>query len=215
MPMRHTSVRVEGKNYRPFGDGRPLFQHTLDNLLACGRIQKVVIDTDSENIKEICEKHYRDVIIIDRPPHLRADTVPMNDILKHDINSVPSEFYIQTHSTNPLVKAETFKDIIDTFFEHYPLYDSLFSVTRRQTRYWDELARPLNHNQNILLRTQDLPAIYEENSCAYVFHGDTLLKRNNRIGDRPFMFELDPLEASDIDEEHDFIIAEMLYNVNK
>ncbi|MBB3933885.1 CMP-N-acetylneuraminic acid synthetase, partial [Kaistia hirudinis] len=25
MPMRHSSERVKGKNYRPFGDGRPLF----------------------------------------------------------------------------------------------------------------------------------------------------------------------------------------------
>lgn len=211
MPMRHTSIRVPGKNYRPFGDGRLLFQHTLDSLLACDRIDKVVIDTDSDIIKRVCIEVYEDVILLERPEHLTADTVPMNDILAHDINMVPSEFYLQTHSTNPLVKANTFIGIVDRFFENYPFYDSLFTVTKQQTRFWDELARPMNHNQNILLRTQDLPPVYEENSCAYVFKGETVLSQHNRIGARPYMFEMDPLEARDIDEEHDFTIAEMLF----
>ena len=91
------------------------------------------------------------------------------------------------------------------------MYDSLFGVTRLQTRLWDNLTRAINHNPAILLRTQDLPPIYEENSCLYLFSAETIRTKHNRIGVRPIMFEMDPLEAVDIDEELDFRIAELLY----
>lgn len=211
MPMRHSSERVPGKNYRPFGDERPLFHHMVDVMLSCPTIEKVIIDTDSPTIKEQCAEKYPQVIVIDRPEHLLGGMTPMNDVLLHDVKQVPSEFYLQTHSTNPLVSLATMQKGIDTFFENYPVYDSLFSVTRMQTRFWDGLARALNHNPNILIRTQDLPAWYEENSCFYIFPEDTLVKGHNRIGDRPFLFEIERLEAQDIDEEIDFLVAEMIY----
>lgn len=211
MPMRHSSERIKGKNYRPFGDGRPLFQHMLDVLVTTEEIDKVVIDTDSPTVKEICERDYPQVQVIERPEHLRAGTTPMNNVLMHDVNTVPSQFYLQTHSTNPLLKRETLKTAITSFFEQYPIADSLFSVTRLQTRLWDQLGRAINHNPAILLRTQDLPPIYNENSCIYMFEGKTLLERQNRIGVRPIMFEMDPFEAQDIDEEINFHVAEAIF----
>ena len=51
IPMRHESERVPGKNYRLFG-GRPLYHHVLATLLASPRISKVVIDTDSDLIRD-------------------------------------------------------------------------------------------------------------------------------------------------------------------
>lgn len=211
MPMRHNSERVPGKNYRAFGDGRPLFQHMVEVMLACPAIDKIVIDTDSSIIKEQCAQKFPDVQVLDRPEHLRDGAIPMNDILLRDIKEVPSRFYLQTHSTNPLLSADTLNRAIDTFFSQYPIYDSLFSVTRQQTRYWDGLARAINHNPNILLRTQDLPPVYEENSCIYLFEREMLASRHNRIGNRPFLFEVDRIESTDIDEEIDFLVADLLY----
>ena len=211
MPMRHNSERVPGKNYRPFGDGRPLFHHMVDVMRQCSAIEKIVIDTDSPTIKEQCADKYPDVIVLDRPPHLRDGATPMNDVLLRDIGEVESRFYMQTHSTNPLLRPETLNRAVDAFFDNYPIFDSLFSVTRQQTRYWDSLARAVNHNPNILLRTQDLPPIYEENSCIYIFERDTLRRKHNRIGDRPQLFEIERLEAADIDEEIDFMLADLIY----
>lgn len=211
MPMRHSSERVPGKNYRPFGDGRPLFHHMVDVMLACPLIEKIVIDTDSPSIKEQCAEKYPQVIVLDRPEHLRDGATPMNDVLLRDIQEVESRFYMQTHSTNPLLKPETLARAVETFFANYPVYDSLFSVTRQQTRYWDPLGRAINHNPNILLRTQDLPPVYEENSCIYIFERDTLIEKHNRIGNRPFLFEIERVEAQDIDEELDFQIADLIY----
>jgi CMP-N-acetylneuraminic acid synthetase len=215
MPMRHSSERVKGKNYRPFGDGRPLFQHMLDVLVACPGIDKVVIDTDSSTVKEICAAQYPKVLIIDRPEHLRDGAIPMNNILLHDISQVDSQFYLQTHSTNPLLTRDTVQRAIDTFMQVVPIYDSLFSVTKVQTRLWDPLARAVNHNPNILLRTQDLPPLFEENSCLYIFDKQTLVERRNRLGMRPYMFEMDPFEAVDIDNEINFQVAEAIFHAQR
>lgn len=114
-----------------------------------------------------------------------------------------------------MLRPATISRAIQSLLANYPTYNSLFSVTRRQVRLWDQLGRAINHNPAILLQTQDLPPIYEENSCLYIFTGMMLLARRNRLGDRPMMFEIDPSEAWDIDDEVNFQIAEILMQNNQ
>src|SRR5436190_9371979 len=210
VPMRHSSERVPGKNYRPFA-GRPLYHHIINSLLACPQITDVVIDTDSPTIMADAAEHFPQVKVIERPERTRGGMVPTNEVLLHDVKQVPANFYLQTHSTNPLLRAQTISMAIDSFLSNYPTYDSRFSVTRLQTRLWDQQGRAVNHNPAVLPRTQDLPPIYEENSNLYIFTAQTLEQRRNRIGERPYMFEVDHLEATDIDEEVDFQVAGFLY----
>ncbi len=212
VPMRHTSERIPGKNYRLFA-GKPLFHQIVSTLLECSEIDKVVIDTDSALIIKDAEKNFPSVEIVERPLELRGGMVPMNDIILHDVTQFPADFYLQTHSTNPLLRSTTISRAIQKMYQQYPLHDSLFSVTRLQTRLWDSHTRPINHDPAVLLRTQDLPPVFEENSCMYIFTRKTLEARQNRIGERPMMFEIDPEEAWDIDEESDFRIAEILCNL--
>jgi CMP-N-acetylneuraminic acid synthetase len=209
VPMRHHSQRVPGKNYRVLA-GKPLFHHILDTLIQVPEIDQVIVDTDSPDIIAGVKSIYPKVIILERPDFLRADAIPMNEVLMYDTDQVPSDFYIQTHSTNPLLRAGTISAAINQLLSLYPAYDSMFSVTRIQSRLWDGLTRPINHNPAILLQTQDLPPVYNENSCFYMFKQETLKVKRNRLGDRPLMFEIDRSEAWDIDEEVDFLMADLL-----
>jgi CMP-N-acetylneuraminic acid synthetase len=209
VPMRHHSVRVPEKNFRLIA-GKPLYHYILSSLLAVPEIDQIVVDTDSEKIMEGINIYFPSIKILQRPEHLRADSMPMNEILLHDTGKIEADLYLQTHSTNPLLKPETISKAINQLLDNMPAFDSLFSVTKVQTRFWDQLTRPINHNPNILLRTQDLPPIFEENSCIYLFERRTLLEHRNRIGERPLMFEVDRSEAFDIDEELDFLLAELM-----
>lgn len=209
VPMRHHSQRVPGKNYRPLA-GKPLYQHIIEALLNVPEITAILVDTDSEPVMDGLARNFPQVRVIPRPEHLRAPEIPMNEILAYDTAHIEAEFYLQTHSTNPLLRAETLSAAIRRFLAVYPAFDSMFSVTRLQTRLWDQLTRPINHNPAILLQTQDLPPVYEENSCFYLFTRANLLARRNRLGERPLMFEIPRLEAVDIDEEADFEIADLL-----
>lgn len=212
--MRHHSQRVPGKNYRPLA-GKPLYQHIVETLLACPEIAQVVVDTDSPPVIAGLQRDFPQVLVLERPEYLRADHTPMNEILAYDTAQVQADFYLQTHSTNPLLRTQTISAAIQALVDNYPAYDSLFSVTRLQTRLWDQLGRAINHNPAILLQTQDLPPVYEENSCLYIFTRQTLLSRRNRLGDRPMMFPIEAAEAWDIDEELDFEITNFLMNRSK
>lgn len=209
VPMRHHSQRVPGKNYRILA-GRPLFHYIIDTLLACPEITEVVVDTDSPEIMASLSEHYPRVQRVERPEHLRADKIPMNEVLAYDTSRVEADFYLQTHSTNPLLRTETISGAIQYLLENYPACDSLFGVTRMQARLWDQLGRAINHNPAILLQTQDLPPVYMENSCLYIFTRQNLLARRNRLGERPLMFDIDSAEAWDIDNELDFAIVDLI-----
>ncbi len=209
VPMRHHSQRVSGKNFRQLA-GKPLFHHILNTLQKCPEIDQILVDTDSPIIIDDIHSNFPDVLVIERPEHLRSDEIPMNEVLSYDVNEVEATFYLQTHSTNPLLQPETISEAIQNFLDSYPIRDSLFSVTQIQSRLWDQLTRPINHNPAILLQTQDLPPIFEENSCLYIFTKKILLEKHNRIGERPIMFKIDAAEAWDIDNELDFAITDFL-----
>ena len=88
-------------------------------------------------------------------------------------------------------------------------------MTRLQTLLYDQHGRAINHDPAALIQTQDLPPIFEENSCLYIFTRENLIKRHHRIGERPTMFEIDAEEAWDIDEELDFEICDFLLSRQK
>jgi CMP-N-acetylneuraminic acid synthetase len=209
VPMRHDSERVKGKNYRLLG-GRPLYHHVVSSLLACPQIDEVVIDTDSSRITADAKATFPDVRVLARPDYLLGGDIPMNDVLLNDIDQIDADLYVQTHSTNPLLKTETISAALDAFLGSGEVHDSLFTVTPRRTRLWTPDGRAINHDPDVLLRTQDLPPVMEENSCLYVFTGDTLRKHGSRIGERPMLYALDPHEAWEIDDEFDWLVAEAL-----
>jgi len=217
VPMRHDSERVKGKNFRPLA-GRPLYHHVVRALAACPLIDEIVIDTDSPTITEDCARHFpadtARVRVIPRPEHLRDGHIPMNDVLRHDVTQAgeggPGDVFLQTHSTNPFLRSETITAAVETYLAGRETHDSLFGVTRWQTRLYDQHGAPINHDPARLLRTQDLPPIYEENSNLYLFTRAIIERTGRRIGDRPRLFEIDRLEATDIDDEEGWRLAEAL-----
>ena len=214
LPMKGTSERVPNKNMRDF-DGKPLYHAIMKSLLASKYIDKVVINTDSELIAKDAKENFGDrVVIIDRPKEIQGGDVSMNVIIDYDLHQLDGEHFLQTHSTNPLLRAKTLDKAVETYFEclQKESCDSVFGVTRVQTRFYDKDAKPVNHNPQELLRTQDLEPLYEENSNFYIFSKDSFKNAGNkRIGIKPKIMEVNKLEAVDIDEPEDFKLAELLH----
>lgn len=214
LPMKEHSERVPDKNIRKFVD-EPLFYKILGALDSSLFIDKVIINTDSELIAKMAKEKSDKVVIHIRAKELRGDCVPTNLVLKYDIEHSDANVYLQTHSTNPMLKQETIDCAIKEYFRITKCgYDSLFSVTRYQNRLYDSKGNAINHDAHKLLRTQDLPVLFEENSCLYIFSRDSFNQNGyNRIGSNPFMYEIGKIEAIDIDTEEDFRIAEAIYRV--
>ncbi|EAI7253435.1 acylneuraminate cytidylyltransferase family protein [Campylobacter lari] len=213
LPMKGNSERVKNKNMKDF-DGFPLYHAVMKVLLRSSYVDKIFINTDSDTIVSDVNKNFSHdrVVIIKRPKEIQGDFVSMNDIIAYDLTQCNGKYFLQTHSTNPLLKTSTIDLAIKKFFDSLDSYDSLFSVTKVQTRFYDKNANAINHNPNELLRTQDLEPMYEENSNFYIFSKESFdLAGKKRIGLRPQIFSMNKLEAIDIDNPEDFILAELLY----
>lgn len=207
VPMKAHSERVPEKNIREFA-GRPLFHWILETLNEAATISEVVVNTDSERIAREAADLFG-VTVLWRPDHLLGDMVGIQPLIEWDLAHVQGSLFVQTHSTNPLVRAETVDRAVRRFDEQEE-HDSLFTVTELYTRlYWAD-GRPVNHDPDHMMRTQDLEPILEENSCLYVFPRSTFERRGHRLGDRPLLMAIDSLEAVDIDEPADFEVAEAL-----
>lgn len=211
VPMKGHSERVPGKNLRPLA-GRPLYHWIIDSLLQVERITTVAIDTDSEAIAEDVQRNFSEVSITWRPEDLRGDCVPMHDVLANAVTQVEERLIIQTHSTNPLLRPGTIRRAIEAF-DSTDDHDSLFTVTPLQTRLFWEDGRPINHDPGELLRTQDLPVVYEENSCLYLFPREVIERTGRRIGSNPMLCPIAAEEAIDIDVEFDFRLAERMIEI--
>jgi CMP-N-acetylneuraminic acid synthetase len=216
LPMKGNSERVPNKNLKDFS-GKPLYHRVMETLLNSAYIDTVVVNTDSEAIKSDLKKYFEGkVVVINRPSEIIGDFVSMNKIIECDINNIEADFYLQTHSTNPLLKTESVNQAIEKMIalSENKEFDSIFSVTKLQTRLYNSDGVPFNHNPEELLRTQDLEPLYEENSNFYIFTKRSFVNSGGkRIGLKPFMFEIDKIEAVDIDEPQDFIIAESLFKL--
>lgn len=207
--MKGFSERVPKKNIRPLC-GRPLLHWILDTLTECKYIGEIILNTDDHEIARLATDCF-DVTIHMRPEYLL--TITSNEayqIMAHDLTITEGEYFLQTHSTNPLLKPDTVNRAVESYFESQEKYDSLFSVTPLQKRFFWEDGKAVNHDPESLIKTQELPYIYEENSCIYIFSRKVFEDEKNRIGRNPMMFPMDPYESVDIDEPFDFSIAEAL-----
>lgn len=209
LPMKAHSERVSGKNFRDMA-GKPLFRWILDSLLEVTEIDKVVINTDAREIlveNGLVENDR--VIVRERRPELCGDHVSMNLILQDDLYATDADQYVMTHTTNPLLSSATIAKALSEFKKARTCdtSDSLFGVTKFQTRFYKADGSPINHDPSNLIRTQDLEPWYEENSCIYVFNKESFAKTGARIGQKPALFEIPKLEAIDIDEPEDWFLA--------
>tara|TARA_Y100000389_G_scaffold192160_1_gene219325 strand:- start:1978 stop:2643 length:666 start_codon:yes stop_codon:yes gene_type:complete len=201
IPIKSNSQRVKNKNFRLFGE-KTLWRHTIDKV---STKYKVHIDTDSEEIITEC-KGLDNVTAYKRHSDLLGDTTSVIDLIKRFINHYQITDYIcQIHVTSPFLLLDHL-EIAEQKLEEG--YDSVFAVNTIQQRLWRAESYgycPINHNPMKLEQTQDLPKYYSENSYLYAFRPE-VLSRGNRIGDNPYLLEIEFPYNLDIDTESDWNI---------
>jgi N-acylneuraminate cytidylyltransferase len=186
----------------------------MEALSASPYISEILVNTDSEEIAKSASRDFEKVRILERPDFLLGDMVSIQPLIEYDMSKGNTDYYLQTHSTNPLVKTETINKAVEDFFNQNE-HDALFSVTAVKTRFYWKDGKGINHDPKVLIRTQDLDPIFEENSCLYIFSKETNEKCKNRLGTNPMMFEMEQLEATDIDYWEDFLWAEFLLKLRQ
>lgn len=209
VPMKWHSERIPGKNIKAF-NGKPLLYWVLNSISHSLLVDGIFVDTDSAEISKLCRSFFPGISIIQRPKDLVGDDVSMNKIIGYDLSQISGyEIFVQTHSTNPLLTSETIDKAIRMFLKSKD-NDSLFSVDALKSRFYDYEHRPINHDPEHLINTQDLHPLYMENSNLYVFNRTSFEKTGRRIGLKPIFYPMNKLESIDIDTPEDFMLAESI-----
>ena len=117
-----------------------------------------------------------------------------------------------THTTNPFLTADTIKKSLSLFAVNSKnnAIDSIFSVNKIQTRFYNTHCKPINHDPDNLIPTQELEAYYEENSNLYIFSKASFDGASARIGKKPMMIESKKIESLDIDTSEDWELANLI-----
>lgn len=207
VPIKDHSSRVPGKNFRDFG-GVPLYERLLDKY--SDKSVRVYVDTDSDRIIEkYAEGGFSsNVMVYRRERNLCGDDVSVNFLINNFVGRCceKGDLIAQLHATNPFLSPFTVCtafDLLDCDSE----WDSIVSANVIQSRLWREEEYgycPINHNPMKMEKTQDLPLIYEENSCFYAFTYESFKQNNNRIGLKPYFYKMEFPENLDIDTEEDW-----------
>lgn len=206
VPIKLNSERVREKNLRQFYDGKPLIQFILESLVASRKIDEVYVYCSNEKIRDYLIPGVR---FLKRPEFLDLNTANCNDIIREFMKNVDADYYCVSHATGPFTKTVSIDKCIDNVVDSID-YDSAFTVEKVQTFMWEK-GEPLNFDVNHFPRTQDLEPIYKETSGAFVFPKWVFEKFNRRVGIKPCLVEVEPIESLDIDTEYDMMVAQAIY----
>lgn len=203
VPMRLNSKRVIGKNMKMLGD-RPLLAYLLETLVQVGNIDEIYVFCSSPEIKEYCPEGVK---FLQRSETLDQDTTLGEEIYDSFVRQVDADVYVLSHVTSPFIKASTIRGAVARVTEGG--HDSAFSAEKIRTFAWYD-GKPLNYSLSHVPRTQDLEPVWVETSAFYIFKKEVWTLRHQRIGDNPYMAEVDKLEGVDIDMPQDFAFAERI-----
>lgn len=205
IPIKLGSKRVPGKNIKPFFDGTPLMTFIQKACLNAKNIDEVYVYCSDDAVMPYL---LPGVKFLKRPEYLDGDDINANDFIREFMKAVDADIYVNAHTTSPFARTTTIEDLIDKVASGD--YDSAFCAEALKTFMWENGA-PINFDPDHFPRTQDLPLIYGETSIAYVFTKKSFVEHNRRLGSRPYIKEVDKIEAIDIDYPEDFEIANAIY----
>ena len=210
VPIKRNSQRIPNKNFLEI-NSKPLFFWILDSLLNSEFVDEIVINHDDNYTVQEVSKYFNSIKFCKRPDELFGDKVSMNKIIESSLDDCTNQSIIQVHTTSPLLKTHTIDKAIKL---HLDKKRDIFSVNKLHERFYDKDLRPINHDINNLVQTQDLEPLYVENSALYIFTKENFKSNKNRINDKSDIFEISFPENIDIDNFEDFELARIYLEKN-
>ena len=201
IPARGGSKGLPGKNIKII-NGKPLIAWSIESALQSQKIDKVLVSTDSEEIKKVAVQWGAEVI--ERPAILATDEATTIAVLEHIIKVIPEiESIIVLQPTSPLRDA----NLIDTCIGVY----EQGNFTNLATGYWCKYKEFGSHNN---LRRQDYKGFFYDDGNVYILSKE-IIKKGEWCGDKPCKYEIDRHMNYEIDDAIDFIILEALMKKDK
>lgn len=202
VPMKLNNQRLPGKNTKAFKNGKPLLTYILSALSKCTEADEIYVYCSNEDVKEYLPANVK---YLKRSEELDKNSTLILEVLKAFAADVDADVYTLAHATAPFIRPQTIDTAIRKVRDEG--YDSAFTAKKVQEFLWTN-GKP-NYDTKKIPRTQDLTSTYAETTGLYVYTKD-LINNGRRIGDNPYILEVDFIEATDINEPIDFDIAQVV-----
>ena len=206
IPMKLNNQRLPGKNIKEFSNGVPMCSYILNRALKIKLIDEVYVYCSDEAIQAYIP---HGVFFLKRDKKLDENNVIINEILACFSKKVEADVYILLHTTAPFISKKSIEKGLRAIIEEK--YDSAFAVIKHQDFYW--INGKANYSLDKIPRTQDLEPIYFETSGFYAFTKD-VIENGRRVGEKPYMVEVNSIEATDVDDIEDFKYADLILKNN-
>jgi CMP-N-acetylneuraminic acid synthetase len=206
VPVKGRSERVKNKNLRLL-QGESLLARKIGVLQNCKRVNRIVVNSDSDEMLAVG----RDLGVeaVKRAPYFALGTTPMNDVIHHVMENSPDGHIYWAQVTSPLLTPETIDRAISVYFAKLKEgYDSLASVQKLLMYLWKD-EKPINYTLDRHPNSQTLDPYYCMTFGILLIEKAVALRRRYYMGERPYLFEVSPIEASDIDTEFDLLFADL------
>ena len=222
LPCKKNSTRVKNKNKRRFANiNYGLLNIKINQLINCKSINKIYLSTNDSSIIDYVNKLNNKKIII----HIRKDkTLSTNktstqQLINHASEIIKDGHILFTHVTSPFLTTKLYEKIIKKYKDILKKnFDSLMTVNELKGFIWNK-TKPINYNREKIKwpKTQDISGLFKVNSGVFLTSREIYILKKDRIGKKPFFYNLSRFEGLDIDELEDFYFAEYVYEktINK
>jgi CMP-N,N'-diacetyllegionaminic acid synthase len=223
IPARQGSKRVPGKNVRPL-DGHPVLAYTVVPALESGVFESVIVSTDSEEIASIA-RHYGAEVPFLRPPQFAGDTSPDIEWLEYTLRELKRsgrqwDCFSLLRPTSPFRTAATIRRAWSRFVAQAGV-DSLRAVEKcaqHPGKMWivdGDRMTPLmpsapGTQPSHSTPYQALPPVYVQNASLEIAWTRVVFEGRTIAGHVLAPFLTEGYEGFDINDPHDWMIAERL-----
>ena len=218
IPARSGSKGLKDKNIKLL-DGKPLMAYSIEAALKSNVFDCVHVSTDSERYADIAREYGADVPFL-REEELASDTSSTWDALRYVLKRYETlgETFDTVTLLQPTSPLRDEKDIFGAFRVFLDKKaDSVISVC--ETEHAPSLCNTLDENGSMqgfidmkkVGRRQDMPVYYRLNGAIYIQTVELLMQEKDLYGEKSYAYVMDKRKSVDIDDELDFLFAEVVY----
>jgi len=221
---RGGSTGLPNKNIREFA-GKPLITWSIEQAKSVGRISRVIVSTDSEEISKIALEYGAEVPFI-RPRELALDSTPEWCAWQHALNFLKShelelpDLMVSLPATSPLRSVADIDKCIDLML--FTNSDVVIGVSEpNRSPYFNMVIKGVDDRLDLVVkpeesvsRRQDVPEVFDMTTVAYVVRPDFVLKNSGIFGGIVRGVLIPKHRSIDIDTLLDFQIAEHIHSLN-
>ena len=203
IPIKLNNQRLPGKNTMDL-EGRPLCDYLFSTVKDIPEIDEKYVYCSDESISAYLPS---EISFLKRDSYLDGFAVKGLEIIDRFVHDVDADIYVLTHVTAPFLKRESLREGLAKVLSGE--YDSAFSARKLQDYCWYQ-GKPINYDMSDIPTTQNLEPVYMETGSFFIFRKEVFTQYHQRIGKKPYIFEISEIEGVEIDTPEDFEFAKIV-----